>query len=62
MHLDVLKAHVEAPDKIPNVVTVVHGKLPMRPDGIHFNTEGQLKQGKLLAEAVLDYAKSEAKR
>ena len=43
-------------------MTVVHGKLPMRPDGIHFNTEGQLKQGKLLAEAVLDYAKSEAKR
>ena len=60
--MDVLKAHTEAPDKIPHVVAVAHGKLPMRPDGIHFNTDGQLKQGKLLAEAVLEYANSQTKR
>jgi len=59
--VDVLKAHTEAPDKIPHVVAVAHGKLPMRPDGIHFNTEGQLKHGKLLAEAVLKYEEGRAK-
>jgi len=58
--VDVLRAHLDAADKIPHVVAVVHGRLPMRPDGIHFNTEGQLTQGRLLAEAVLAYTRDKA--
>lgn len=55
--VDVLKAQLDAPQKIPNVFTVVHGRLPLKPDGIHFNTEGQLTQGKLIADAVVKYYK-----
>jgi len=55
--LTVLRAHHEAAATIPHGVAVVHGPLPMRPDGIHFNTEGQLKQGRLIAEAVVTYYK-----
>ncbi len=51
----VIKAQLDAPDKIPRVVTFSHGKLPCRPDGIHFNTEGQLKLGRMYADAVEEY-------
>jgi len=58
---DVLRAHLDAADKIPNVFAVIHGRLPLKPDGIHFNTEGQLTQGRLIAEAVVKfYQKKEA--
>ncbi len=53
--LGVIKAHLDAADKIPQVVTFAHGKLPCRPDGIHFNTEGQLKLGGMYADAVKKY-------
>jgi hypothetical protein len=51
----VLKAQLDAADKIPQVVTFSHGKLPCRPDGIHFDTEGQLKLGRMYADAVEKY-------
>lgn len=51
----VIKAQLDAADKIPHVVCFAHGKLPCRPDGIHFNTEGQLKLGLMYAEAVLKH-------
>jgi hypothetical protein len=38
----VIKAQLDAADKIPHVVTFSHGKLPSHKDGIHYNTEGQL--------------------
>jgi len=57
---DVLRAHLDAADKIPNVVAVIHGRLPSKPDGVHFNTEGQLKQGRLLAEAVVKFYQKKA--
>ena len=60
--LDVLRAHNEAAEKIPHCRTVVHGKLPLRPDGIHFNTEGQLKQGQLIAKAILAYYAEKAEK
>ena len=53
----VIKAHLDAPEEIPHVVTFSHGKLPCRPDGIHFNTEGQLKLGQMFADAVEKYYK-----
>ena len=51
----VIKAQLDAADKIPNVVTFSHGKLPCRPDKIHFNTEGQLKLGRMFADAIEGY-------
>jgi predicted TIM-barrel fold metal-dependent hydrolase len=51
----VIKAQLDAVDKIPNVVTFAHGKLPCRPDKIHFNTEGQLKLGRMFADAIEKY-------
>ena len=60
--LDVMRAHNDAAEKIPHCRTVIHGKLPMRPDGIHFNTEGQLKQGQLIAKAILAYCAEKAKK
>ena len=51
----VIKAQLDAPDKIPHVVTFSQGKLPCCPDGIHFNTEGQLKLGRMYADAVEKY-------
>ena len=50
-----IKAQLDAADKIPNVVTFAHGKLPCRPDKIHFNTEGQLKLGRMFADAIEKY-------
>jgi lysophospholipase L1-like esterase len=37
---------------IKDATTVHHGKLPCVPDGIHFNTEGQMTLGKMAATAV----------
>tara|TARA_R110000850_G_scaffold108742_3_gene221246 strand:- start:1259 stop:2152 length:894 start_codon:yes stop_codon:yes gene_type:complete len=51
----VIKAQLDAPDLIPQVVTFSQGKLPCCPDGIHFNTEGQLKLGRMYADAVEQY-------
>jgi hypothetical protein len=53
--LDVLRAHNEASKQIDHCRTVIHGRLPVRKDGIHFDTEGQLALGKLFAKAVVDY-------
>jgi lysophospholipase L1-like esterase len=36
-------------------VTVIHGRLPIHDDGVHFNTEGQLTLGKMVADAVRKY-------
>ncbi|MFC1735024.1 sialate O-acetylesterase [Candidatus Hydrogenedentota bacterium] len=52
---DILRAQVLAQDRIPHVRTVVMGMLPLRYDGIHFNTEGQLIHGRKFAEAVVEY-------
>lgn len=43
--------------EIPNVVTINHGTLPVMADGIHFNTEGQIKLGKIAASAVEEFYK-----
>ncbi|MBT3381281.1 MAG: hypothetical protein HN742_06715 [Lentisphaerae bacterium] len=48
----VLMAHNKAGRDIPNTTTIHHGKLPTNADGIHFNTEGQIKLGKMTAAAV----------
>ncbi len=34
---------------------VFHGRLPTRPDRVHFNSKGQLKLGEMTAEAVLKH-------
>lgn len=52
---DVIKAHLDAGDQIPHVVTFPHGKLPCHADGIHYNTEGQLTLGKLFADQIRQY-------
>ena len=51
----VIMAQLDAPDKIPHVITFSQGKLPCLPDGIHFNTEGQLTLGRMYADAVEKY-------
>jgi len=57
----VIKAQLDAADKIPHVVTFSHGKLPCHNDGIHYNTEGQLSLGGMVADAVEKYyAREEA--
>lgn len=48
----VLMAHNQAAREIDRVTAVHHGRLPCNPDGIHFNTEGQLTLGKMTAAAV----------
>lgn len=52
---DVIKAHLDAADKISQVVTFSHGKLPCHQDGIHYNTEGQLTLGRMFAEQIRQY-------
>ena len=48
----VLMAHNQAARELDDVTAVHHGRLPCNPDGIHFNTEGQLKLGQMTAAAV----------
>jgi hypothetical protein len=48
----VIKAHLDAAEKIPHVITFSHGKLPCHKDGIHYNTEGQLTLGKMFADQI----------
>ncbi|HEY70360.1 MAG TPA: sialate O-acetylesterase [Anaerolineae bacterium] len=52
---DVLMAHNLAQDEIPHTQTVTTGWLPVTADGIHFNTEGQILQGQILADAIWFY-------
>ncbi len=52
---DVLMAHNLAQDEIPFTQTVATGWLPVTTDGIHFNTEGQILQGQMLADAIWFY-------
>jgi hypothetical protein len=52
---DVLMAHNLAQDEIPCTQTVATGWLPVTADGIHFNTEGQILQGQMLADAIWFY-------
>ena len=52
---DVLMAHNLAQDEIPYTQTVTTGWLPVASDGIHFNTEGQILHGQLLADAIWFY-------
>jgi len=59
--LDVLRAQNAAAKAIPHCRTIVHGSLPVRPDGIHFNTEGQLTLGRMFAKAILEYYRDAAK-
>jgi len=54
----VLMAHNRAGRNIPNVVTVHHGRLPVNADGVHFNTEGQIKLGKITTSAVEEFYKA----
>lgn len=48
----VLAAHNRAGRDISNTTVVHHGKLPVQKDGVHFNHEGQVKLGKMTADAV----------
>lgn len=48
----VLMAHNRAGRDIPDTTTVLHGQLPKEKDGVHFNHEGQIKLGKMTADAV----------
>ena len=54
----VLMAHNRAGRDIPNVVTVHHGRLPVKADGVHFNAEGQIKLGKMTASAIEEVYKA----
>ena len=49
--MTVLQAQNRAGREISNTVTVHHGKLPLT-DAVHFNAEGQIRLGKMTADAV----------
>ena len=51
-YLTVVLAQIRAGGEIPNATTINHGRLPVLDDGIHFNAEGQIKLGKMIASAV----------
>ncbi len=52
----VLKAQWDAQKDIPHTRTVILRDIEVHPKNVHYNTEGQLKVGKLFAEAFLDSA------
>ncbi len=52
---DILMAHNLAQDEIPYTLTVPTGWLPVTADGIHFNTEGQILHGQIIADAIWAY-------
>jgi len=54
----VIMAQNRAGRDIPKVISVYHGALPRKADGIHFNTEGQVKLGKITASAVEEFYKA----
>jgi len=54
----VLKAQWDAQAEIPHVRTVILRDIEKHPKNVHYNTEGQLKVGKLFAQAFLDSAVS----
>jgi len=53
--LTVFEAQNRMPEELAHTVTLHHGQLPTRPDGIHYNTEGQLKLGNMIADAIENY-------
>jgi lysophospholipase L1-like esterase len=53
----VLMAQNRAGRDMHNVSTVHHGRLPVLEDGVHFNTDGQIKLGKMTASAVEEFYK-----
>ena len=52
--VDVLRAQNRAAREIPHTTAIHHGALPTHADGIHFNTEGQLTLGGMMADVVLE--------
>jgi hypothetical protein len=50
----VLMAHNKAGRELANTIIIHHGRLPTNADGIHFNTEGQLKLGEMTAAAIAE--------
>jgi len=61
--LQVLQAHLDAEEKIPHTVSVIHGRLPcVAPGDSHFNTEGQVILGRLFYEAFVEYRRTGGKK
>ena len=54
----VLLAHNKAGRDIAGVTTVHHGRLPVGKDGVHYNAEGQIKLGKMTADAIEKFYKA----
>lgn len=52
----VLKAQWDAQDQIPQARIVILRDIAVHPKNVHYNTEGQLRVGKLFAQAFLDSA------
>jgi Ca2+-binding EF-hand superfamily protein len=52
----VLKAQWDAQKQIPHARTVILRDIEVHPKNVHYNTEGQLKVGKLFAQAFLKSA------
>ena len=52
----VLKAQWEAHKEIPHTRTVILRDIETYPKNVHYNTNGQLKVGKLFAAAFLESA------
>ena len=50
----VLKAQWDGQKEIPHARTVILRDIAVHPKNVHYNTEGQLKVGKLFAQAFLD--------
>jgi hypothetical protein len=52
---DIVMAHNLAQDVIPYTMTIATGWLPVTADGIHFNTEGQILHGQMIADVIWAY-------
>ena len=52
---DIVMAHNLAQDLIPYTLTIATGWLPVTAHGIHFNTEGQILHGQMIADVIWAY-------
>jgi len=53
--LPIFSSQATVSEYLASAFPVFHGRLPTRPDKVHFNSKGQLKLGEMTAEAVLNH-------
>ena len=54
-YLTVLMEQNRVGREISNAIAMSHGTLPLMADGVHYNAEGQIKLGKITADAIEEF-------